>query len=124
MTVAALARRSERRTERLLDDLLTSQGWDDRKPPRGNLYLQHEYRDHPDLAEALAKASKSGAGRGVPEAILVNPSDHAPLAVIEAKAAPDAIDQAVSEAQGYGDAQVSTPSSLAPHEEASAKTSF
>ena len=57
-----LARKSERRSERLLDDLLASQGWDLRKPPHGDQYLQTEYRDDPSLASALSAASKSGEG--------------------------------------------------------------
>ena len=99
---SGLARRSERRAERLLDDVLTSQGWDVRKPPRGNVYLQNEYMEDPRLAEALANASKSGDGRGIPEAILVDREDGTPFAAIEAKAAVEEIDKAVAEAEGYG----------------------
>ena len=105
--MAAVAlRRSERRAERLLDDLLTSQGWDERKPPRGDLYLQSEYRDDETLAEALAHASKSGDGYGIPEAILMDAESGNPLAVIEAKAEAADIDIAIEEAQGYGAALI------------------
>lgn len=96
-------RRSERRAERLLDDLSASQGWDQRKPPRGRVYLQSEYRERPELAEALSRASKSGPGHGIPEAIM----DHEaliPLAVVEAKASAGSIDAAVAEARAYADA--------------------
>ena len=68
--MTSLARKSERRSERLLGDLLESQGWDLRKPPRGDQYIQTEYRDDPSLALALSTASKSGKGSGIPEAIL------------------------------------------------------
>ena len=100
----ALARKSERRSERLLDDLLASQGWDLRTPPRGDLYLQVEYRSDASLAEALKSASKSGGGTGIPEAILVD--EDTPLLVVETKASPEDIDQAVEDAEGYGDALV------------------
>lgn len=103
---AALRRSSERRAERLLDDLLTSQGWDERKPPRGNLYVQTEYRENPYLADALARSSKSGLGAGIPEAILVDPVEGTPLAVIEAKASAAAIGDSIREAEGYGTALV------------------
>ena len=100
----ALARKSERRSERLLYDLLVSQGWDLRSPPRGDLYLQAEYRADENLAEALKTASKSGSGSGIPEAILADGGQ--PLLVVEAKASPGAIDQAVVDAKGYGDALI------------------
>lgn len=108
MAASVLARRSERRAERLLDDLLTSQGWDDRRPPRGDLYLQHEYRADGALAEALSGASKSGKGAGIPEAMLVDPDGGDPLAVIEAKANIDDIETALTEAEGYGDALIAS----------------
>lgn len=98
----APVRKSERRSERLLDDLLASQGWDLRSPPRGDLYLQAEYRADDNLAEALKTASKSGGGSGIPEAILVD--EDQPLLLVEAKAAPDAIGRAVADAKRYGDA--------------------
>ncbi|MCY4302146.1 MAG: N-6 DNA methylase [Aestuariivita sp.] len=102
MAASALARRSERRSERLLDDLLTSQGWDDRKPPRGDVYLQREYRADEQLAEALSHASKTGSGIGIPEAMLMDDESGEPLAVIKAKADAEDIDIALAEAEGYG----------------------
>ena len=95
-------RKSERRSERLLGDLLESQGWDLRRPPRGDQYLQAEYKDDPSLASALSAASKSGDGPGIPEAILVD--DSKPIVVIEVKAFPSAIDEASNDVMGYGDA--------------------
>ena len=100
----ALARKSERRSERLLDDLLASQGWDLRSPPRGDQYLQAEYRADENLAEALKTASKSGDGLGIPEAILVD--EGKPLLMVETKASPESIEQAIEDAKGYGDALV------------------
>jgi type I restriction enzyme M protein len=100
----ALSKTSERRSEHLLNDLLVSQGWDLRRPPHGNLLLQHEYRNHPDLADALKRASKKGSGIGVPEAILVDREHNTPIAVIEAKPTVGEIGKAASEAQAYADA--------------------
>ena len=97
---------SERRAEYLLNDLLNAQGWDARRPPQGDVILQQEYRAFPELSEALSKASKSGKGPGIPEAILMDREGDAPLAVIEAKRSPDDIEDAVGEAQGYGNALV------------------
>ena len=76
---------SERRAESLLNDLLSAQGWSLAPPPRGNVLLQHEYREHAHLRRILGKASKAGNSFGVPEAILLG-TGLEPLAVIEAKA--------------------------------------
>lgn len=62
---------SERRTEFLLVELLSAQGWDHRRPPKGDLLLQQEYGQYEELASRLQTASKTGSGRGVPEAILL-----------------------------------------------------
>jgi type I restriction enzyme M protein len=104
MSGAVAKRASERRAEHLLNDLLISQGWDLRRPPVGDTLFQHEYRSYPELAELLAKASKSGAGAGVPEAVLVDKEALAPLAVIEAKGAVQDVDKARTEAEHYADA--------------------
>jgi type I restriction enzyme M protein len=104
MASGALKRSSERRAERLLIDLLESQGWDTRRPPSGQVLLQNEYRSYPQIVERLLAASKSGAGAGIPEAILFDQSQAVVLAVIEAKASVKDIDKAVSEARAYADA--------------------
>lgn len=95
---------SERRAEYLLNDLLNSQGWDARRPPQGDVIVQQEYRTFPELKEALSGASKLGRGLGIPEFILMDREKHAPLAVIEAKRSSDNIEDAIGEAQGYGNA--------------------
>src|ERR1019366_4684593 len=95
---------SERRTEHLLNDLLVSQGWNLRRPPRGEIVFQHEYRAFPELREALSKASKSGSGAGVPEAILIDRESSAPIAVVETKHTASEIDSAMTEAQDYAGA--------------------
>lgn len=104
MPVSAARRVSERRAEHLLNDLLTSQGWAIRRPPAGDVLFQHEYRSFPDLAELLAKASKSGGGFGIPEALIIDRVTSAPLAVIETKAAAGDIKAAIAEAEGYAKA--------------------
>jgi type I restriction enzyme M protein len=101
---AQAKRVSERRAEHLLNDLLVAWGWGFLLPPQGDLLLQHEYRIHVELAEALARASKKGKGVGIPEAILMDRESIAPRAVIEAKRSIAEIDLAVSEAQTYADA--------------------
>ena len=95
---------SERRAEFLLNDLLTSQGWDMRRPPRGDLVVQNECRAFPEIKDALSDASKSGLGPGVPEAILIDSRAEAPLAVIETKRFVEEERKAINEAQFYGDA--------------------
>lgn len=105
--MAVAIRLSERRAEHLLNDLLISQGWDLRAAPQGDLLFQSEYRRFPELNEALARASKSGPGHEIPEAILMDRHSAAPLAVIETKDAVDEIDLAVSEAERYSDAVLS-----------------
>jgi len=95
--MVAPKRNSERRSERLLTELLVTQGWNLSGPPRGDLLLQHEYRHVPALAEILRFASKSGAHFGVPEAILVDRQSLEPLLIVEAKAEPADIDIAVHE---------------------------
>jgi len=104
MAASATRRVSERRSEHLLNDLLVSQGWELRRPPNGDVLFQHEYRNHPELAEALATASKSGRGHGIPEAIILDRATDQPFAVIEVKPLASDIGQAVSEAEGYADA--------------------
>ena len=98
---AAAERASERRTERLLDEVLVSQGWGLRRPPLGNVLSQHEYRAYPSLAEIFRHASKTGKQYGVPEVVLVDRASVAPLAVVEAKADISNLDQAVQEATDY-----------------------
>lgn len=95
------AKVSERRSEDLLLELLTAQGWDRRRPPRGDILRQHEYRSFPHLRVLLQKASKTGKGFGLPEAFIVDRSSQEPLAVIEAKSDFSDLDQAVSEARHY-----------------------
>lgn len=97
-TRRAIPKVAEIRAEHLLTELLTSQGWDVRRPPNGEVLRQHEYKDHPHLLDVFVGISKSGrGGSGLPEAILVDRSTLAPLAVIEAKANIDDLNRAVRE---------------------------
>ncbi|HXT01600.1 MAG TPA: N-6 DNA methylase [Elusimicrobiota bacterium] len=95
---------SERRAEHLLNDLLVSQGWDLRQPPKGDLLFQNEYRGFADLTDALSRASKTGDGHGIPEALLVDRATAIPLAAIETKRSVNDANKAIVEAQGYADA--------------------
>lgn len=101
---AASLRKSERRSEHLLNDLLLSQGWDLRRPPQGDVLFQHEYRAYPGLADALARSSKSGKGMGIPEAIIMDRANSAAIAVIEVKKSSHDIKQALAEAEAYAGA--------------------
>ena len=104
MANGSVSRVSERRSEYLLNDLLVSQGWDLRRPPQGDLLYQNEYRNFPEILEALSQASKKGIGPGIPEAILMDRVSPKPLAVIEAKRSITESDKAVKEAQIYANA--------------------
>ena len=92
---------SEVRTYRLIEELVSIQGW---RNVGAKMLAQQEYRNVPTLKQALAKSSKSGAGAGFPEYVLVQTADDQPLAVFEGKAAYAHIDKAVKEATHYADA--------------------
>ena len=97
------ARVSEVRTEHLLTELLTAQGWDVRRPPNGELLRQQEYKDHSHLRDIFKGRGKgSGGGSGLPEAMLVNRSTYQPVAVIEAKAKAADLSIAIKEVKDYG----------------------
>jgi len=94
----ARARVSEVRAEHLLTELLTTQGWDTRRPPNGDLLRQHEYKDHAHLRDIFLHRSKVRMiGHGLPEAVVVDRQSMQPLLVIEAKAAVGDLDVAVRE---------------------------
>jgi predicted RNA methylase len=92
---------SEVRTYRLIEELISIQGW---RGAGAKLLTQQEYRNVPTLKQALAKASKSGAGAGCPEYVLIQSADDQPLAVFEGKATASHIDKAIKEATHYADA--------------------
>ena len=99
-----LARVAEARTEVLFTELLTSQGWDVRRPPNGELLRQQEYKDYPHLLDIFKGKSKAaGGGDGLPEAVLVDKETMQPIAVIEAKASISDLPKAIREAtEEYG----------------------
>jgi len=92
---------SEVRTYRLIEELVSIQGW---KGSGARLLAQQEYRGFATLKAALANASKTGAGIGFPEYVLLRSSDEQPLAVFEGKAHASDIPKAVKEATHYADA--------------------
>lgn len=95
-------RQSEVRTEHLLVDLLTTQGWNTARPPKGDLLTQQEYRDHAHLLAIFKGKSKQGrSGDARPEAILVDRATMQPLIVVEAKARTEDIGVAVKEITEY-----------------------
>ena len=92
---------SEVRTYRLIEELVAIQGW---KGAGAKLLAQQEYRNIAALKSALASASKTGAGIGYPEYVLLRNEDEQPLAVFEGKASVSHLQKAVAEATHYADA--------------------
>lgn len=103
--MTTLTRVSESRTEAAARELLALRGWSLLHPPKGHLLWKNEYRDYPQLIEALAHASKSGPGDGLPDFIVLSRQTQEPLIVGETKASISDIDLASSEASEiYGEA--------------------
>ena len=84
--MVTLTRTSESRTEAAVRELLMLRGWSTLHPPKGHLLWKNEYRDYPQLNEALLQASKSGPGYGLPDFIILSRQTQEPLIVGEAKA--------------------------------------
>ena len=100
-----ITRTSESRAEAVARELLTIRGWNTAAPPRGNLLWKNEYRDYPQLLEALKGKGKTGkGGDGYPDFLVVDSETRKPLIVGETKASEDEIDLAINEADGYGEA--------------------
>ena len=60
--MARALRIAEVRAEHLLTELLSAQGWEASRPPRGDLLRQQEYKDFPHLLE-IFKGKKQVRGR-------------------------------------------------------------
>lgn len=99
-----MTRIAESRTEALAVELLKVRGWENSRPPRGNVLWKQEYRDYSHLRDALAKGSKSGPGPGYPEFIVVDRQTFFPLLVGETKASAANVGQASAEAESYANA--------------------
>lgn len=95
---------SETRTEDIARELLTVRGWDSKRPPKGNLLRQNEYRKYSHLIEAFANASKSGDGPGYPDFLVVDSSTIRPLIVVETKAQTKHLSEALADAEHYANA--------------------
>ncbi len=95
---------SETRTETLVLDLLTIQGWDVNRPPNGCLVRQNEYKVFLELEDIFKGKSKTGSGDAYPDFLLVSKDSRRPLMVIEAKADERDLDKAMEEALHYADA--------------------
>lgn len=104
----ARVRVAEVRAEHLLTELLTSQGWDCRRPPNGEMMRQQEYKDHAHLRDVFLRRSKVAMiGQGLPEAVVVDRATLQPLLILEAKASVADLDKAVREVtEVYGRACV------------------
>ncbi|HJT69903.1 MAG TPA: hypothetical protein VJ731_06885, partial [Terriglobales bacterium] len=93
---------SETRAEGVARELLAIRGWKTTRPPKGNLLWKNEYRDYPELLEALSGRGKQGlGGDGYPDFILIDSDTQRPLLVGETKAAHGDIRKAIKEAQDY-----------------------
>jgi hypothetical protein len=53
----AKARVAEVRSYSLIEELLSTQGWDLRRPPQGDLLAQQEYKDYEAFKDALTRIS-------------------------------------------------------------------
>ena len=96
---------AEVRSYRLIEELLSTQGWDLHSPPQGDVLAQHEYKDYESLKAALSASGKKGAGGpGIPEYVLVDRETEQPLAVFEAKPRVAELPIAVREVETYGNA--------------------
>src|SRR5579884_4338383 len=91
---------SEVRTEDVVTDLLSIQGWDASRPPHGCVARQNEYKGFLELADIFTGKSKSGKGDAYPDFLVIDKASHRPLMVIEAKADEHDFAQAVEEARG------------------------
>lgn len=91
---------SEVRTEDVVTDLLSIQGWDASRPPHGCVVRQNEYKGFLELADIFKEKSKSGKGDAYPDFLVIDKTSHRPLMVIEAKADEHDFAQAVEEACG------------------------
>ena len=97
---------SETRTEDLIKDLLFIQGWSIKRPPKGNLIRQNEYKDFSHLEEIFKGKSKSGGKRDAyPDFLIIDKDTSIPQIVIEAKANKKDFTKALTEAcHNYGTA--------------------
>lgn len=92
------------RTEDLISDLLDIQGWPLGKPPKGRVIRQNEYRNHTHLEEIFRGKSKHGKGPAYPDFLLVTEATVLPQVVIDGKSHEDKLEDAVKDAQHYGQA--------------------
>jgi type I restriction-modification system DNA methylase subunit len=97
---------SETRTEDLIKDLLFIQSWLIKRPPKGNLIRQNEYKDFSHLEEIFKGKSKSGGkGDAYPDFLIVDKDTSIPQIIIEAKANKKDFTKALNEAcNNYGNA--------------------
>lgn len=92
---------SEKRTEDLVRDLLTIRGWNLSRPPKGQTIRQNEYKNEPELAPIFAGKSKSGAGDGFPDFLILSPQSSLPCMLIETKGSIRDVDKAMEEAADH-----------------------
>ncbi|HXF81657.1 MAG TPA: N-6 DNA methylase [bacterium] len=90
---------SEARAEAVARELLTIRGWRVARPPKGNVLWKNEYRDYPEILEALSGKGKRGkGGDAYPDFIVVDLATRRPVIVGETKAQNTQIELAIFEA--------------------------
>lgn len=95
---------SETRTETLVLDLLTIQGWATNRPPHGCVVRQNEYKAFIALEEIFKGKSKRGKGDAYPDFLIISKDTFRPLMVVEAKADEGDLNQAMEDALHYSEA--------------------
>lgn len=95
---------SETRTETLILDLLTIQGWSTSRPPHGCVVRQNEYKAFRELEEIFRGRSKSGRGDAYPDFLVVSKDTNQPQIIVEAKADENDFEKALEDALHYGEA--------------------
>lgn len=96
---------SECRAEEVARELLSIRGWNTAKPPKGDVLWKNEYRDYPELTEALTgKGKQKRGGDAYPDFLVVNRQTNRVVIVGETKARSTQLELATKEADHYGDA--------------------
>lgn len=99
-------RLSEQRARTVARELLSFRGWDVRPVSSGGQMLEEsEYRAFPTLVGIFEGKSKTGAGLGKPDFLLVDSARGLrPMVVIDTKASASDLSKSIKDTEHYGDA--------------------
>lgn len=95
---------AEARTETLILDLLSIQGWSTGRPPNGCVVQQNEYKAFSPLVEIFKGKSKQGKGDAYPDFLIIARDSYRPQMIIEAKADESDFEKAMEDALHYSEA--------------------